>query len=288
MSASEPPDRQRRGLLQPGSRILPRGNPPRRYAGDRRGLRRRRGAAASVVTVESGALFIVRGLEEQLVRVVRNLIDNARSYSSRRGACGFRLRVARMRSCFGWTTTDPVSRPARRRRSSTASTPTARKPAAMPTGIPAGSFDFARHRQAPRRKHRGIQPPQRRRRDSGRAARTPPAGGGRLMRVHASCVAFEGMGVLLRGGPAPASRSCASGGRGGGAAGRRRSGRARHARRPCLGKPPAPGGRQAGSARRRDRPAAPRWTARRLVLLADLAAPERLPEPDFESILGRR
>lgn len=46
-----------------------------------------------VLAVESSEPLIVRGLEEQLVRVVRNLIDNARSFSP--GAGGVRLSLAR-------------------------------------------------------------------------------------------------------------------------------------------------------------------------------------------------
>jgi len=46
-----------------------------------------------VLAVESREPFIVRGLEEQLVRVVRNMIDNARSFSPAAG--GVRLSLAR-------------------------------------------------------------------------------------------------------------------------------------------------------------------------------------------------
>ena len=46
-----------------------------------------------MLAVGPGERFIVRGLEEQLARVVRNLIDNARSYSP--AAEGVRLSLAR-------------------------------------------------------------------------------------------------------------------------------------------------------------------------------------------------
>lgn len=107
------------------------------------------------------------------------------------------------------------------------------------------------------------------------------------MRVHASCIAFEGAGVLLRG-PSGAGKSdlalraveagarlvaddlVALDLRGG---------------RVWASPLPEAGGRLevrgVGIVRLPALDGAP------LVLLADLAAPERLPEPDFESVLGR-
>ena len=107
------------------------------------------------------------------------------------------------------------------------------------------------------------------------------------MQVHASCVAFEGMGVLLRG-PSGAGKSDLA----------LRAVEAgaqlvaddlvaldlRHGR--VWASPLVKAGgrlevRGVGIVRLPALDGAP------LVLLTDLAAPERLPEPDFESVLGR-
>ncbi len=107
------------------------------------------------------------------------------------------------------------------------------------------------------------------------------------MRVHASCIAFEGAGVLLRG-PSGAGKSDLA--LRAVEAGARlvaddlvaldlRSGRV------WASPLPEAGGRLevrgVGIVRLPALDGAP------LVLLADLAAPERLPEPDFESVLGQ-
>ena len=107
------------------------------------------------------------------------------------------------------------------------------------------------------------------------------------MRVHASCIAFEGAGVLLRG-PSGAGKSDLA--LRAVEAGARlvaddlvaldlRDGRV------WASPLPEAGGRLevrgVGIVRLPALEGAP------LVLLADLAAPERLPEPDFESVLGQ-
>ena len=107
------------------------------------------------------------------------------------------------------------------------------------------------------------------------------------MRVHASCVAFEGLGVLLRGPPGAGKSDLALRAVEAGAQlvaddlvaldlrGDRIWARAL----------PRAGGRLEvrgiGIVRLPALDGAP------LVLIADLAVPERLPEPEFESLLGR-
>lgn len=107
------------------------------------------------------------------------------------------------------------------------------------------------------------------------------------MRVHASCIAFEGMGALLRGPPGAGKSDLAL---------RAVEAGARlvaddlvaldlHGDRVWAGPLPRAGGRLevrgVGIVRLPALDGAP------LVLIADLAAPERLPEPEFESLLGR-
>ena len=107
------------------------------------------------------------------------------------------------------------------------------------------------------------------------------------MRVHASCIAFEGAGVLLRGRSGAGKSDLALRAVEAGAqlvaddlvALDLRSGRV------WASALPQAGGRLevrgVGIVRLPAMDSAP------LVLLADLAAPERLPEPDFELVLGR-
>ena len=107
------------------------------------------------------------------------------------------------------------------------------------------------------------------------------------MRVHASCIAFEGMGVLLRGPPGAGKSDLALRAVEAGArlvaddlvALDLRDGRV------WASPLPQAGGRLevrgVGIVRLPALDGAP------LVLLADLAAPERLPERDFEPVLGR-
>ena len=107
------------------------------------------------------------------------------------------------------------------------------------------------------------------------------------MRVHASCIAFEGMGVLLRGPPGAGKSDLALRAVEAGArlvaddlvALDLRDGRV------WASPLPQAGGRLevrgVGIVRLPALDGAP------LVLLADLAAPERLPERDFEPVLGQ-
>ena len=107
------------------------------------------------------------------------------------------------------------------------------------------------------------------------------------MRVHASCIAFDGMGALLRGPPGAGKSDLAL---------RAVEAGARlvaddlvaldlRGDRVWAGPLPRAGGRLevrgVGIVRLLALDGAP------LVLIADLAAPERLPEPEFESLLGR-
>lgn len=107
------------------------------------------------------------------------------------------------------------------------------------------------------------------------------------MQVHASCVAFEGKGVLLRGPPGAGKSDLAL---------RAIEAGARlvaddlvaldlRGDRVWAGALPRADGRLevrgVGIVR------LPALDGVELVLLADLAGPERLPEPDFETVLGR-
>ena len=107
------------------------------------------------------------------------------------------------------------------------------------------------------------------------------------MQVHASCVAFEGKGVLLRGPPGAGKSDLALRAIEAGArlvADDLVALDLRGDRVWACALPRADGRlevRGVGIVR------LPALDGAELVLLADLAGPERLPEPDFESVLGR-
>ncbi len=107
------------------------------------------------------------------------------------------------------------------------------------------------------------------------------------MQVHASCIAFEGKGVLLRGPPGAgksdlALRAIEAGAR---LVADDLVALALSGDRVWASALPQADGRLevrgVGIVR------LPALDGAELVLLADLAAPERLPEPDFELVLGR-
>ena len=107
------------------------------------------------------------------------------------------------------------------------------------------------------------------------------------MQVHASCIAFEGKGVLLRGPPGAGKSDLALRAIEAGArlvADDLVALDLRGDRVWARALPRADGRlevRGVGIVR------LPALDGAELVLLADLAGPERLPEPDFESVLGR-
>ncbi len=107
------------------------------------------------------------------------------------------------------------------------------------------------------------------------------------MQVHASCVAFEGKGVLLRGPPGAGKSDLALRAIEAGArlvADDLVAFDLRGDRVWARALPRADGRlevRGVGIVR------LPALDSAELVLLADLAGPERLPEPDFEPVLGR-
>ena len=107
------------------------------------------------------------------------------------------------------------------------------------------------------------------------------------MRVHASCIAFEGMGALLRGPPGAGKSDLALRAVEAGARLVADDLVALDLRGDRVWAVPLPraGGRLevrgVGIVRLPALDGAP------LVLIADLAEPERLPEPEFESLLGR-